>query len=227
MILLALETSTTRGGVAVLKDTSTLALIEWERGKSHSELLTSAIETALAKAAISLRDIDVFAVDHGPGSFTGIRVGINAARAFGFAEHKPVIGLSSLEVLAAATPIGDTPLVCLLNAHKNLLYLATFAVNSGSWQMTRSPLACSIADLEGVITTPHLCVGEGFVVYHKYFSKTLSDRLIRQSSLSDQPLALALGQAAKTKFIGNSTFDWNQAVPLYLRVSEAEEKLNK
>ena len=107
MFTLALDTSTSQGGVAVLEGERVLSRIVWSREKSHSEFLTPNIETCLRDAGLEVRALDRIAVGRGPGSFTGIRVAINAARALAYALSKPVFTFDTMEILAAGVSDAD------------------------------------------------------------------------------------------------------------------------
>ena len=98
MKILAFDTSTAQGAVAVLEGERVLIERTWRREKSHSELLTAEIESTLIDAATEMSSVDAFAVGQGPGSFTGIRVAINAARALAYALQKPVYVFKTSEI---------------------------------------------------------------------------------------------------------------------------------
>ena len=239
-VILAFDTSTARGGVAILKNAKTLSEITWERQGSHAELLTPAIEKCLTEAALKISDLDAIAIGQGPGSFTGVRVAINAARTLGFSLGIPTYVFDTTEILAAGIPVSSNEfrsrpefhrLVTIVNAHKNSVYAAVFEFKNddpgNSWIRTLPPTAVTADDLGTIVNTPHLCLGDGFLEYADNFSPALKERLLRCPSFSDFPLPTALGRLASMGQSNHSPLVWNDIQALYIRDSGAEEKLRE
>lgn len=225
MIVLAFDTSTNQGGVAVLKDRDVLARRVWAREKSHSETLTATIEDTLRDAGIGLSDVERLAVGRGPGSFTGIRVAINAARALAYARALPIHAFDTTEILAASVPVLTSPLLVAVNAHKNLLYVSRFAPRAGRWSRERGPEALTIGELEESVVIAHVCVGDGYDEFASVLPPGLKARLSRDSRLSDAPDPVALGRLAFES--RGAPLVWNELQALYIRSSEAEEQLRE
>jgi tRNA threonylcarbamoyladenosine biosynthesis protein TsaB len=225
MITLALDTSTNHGGIAVLDGTAVLANRSWLREKSHSELVTSTILDCLSQAKLKIENIERIAVGRGPGSFTGIRIAINAARTLAYSLNVPLFAFDTNEILAAAVPAKQTSLLTVVNAHKNLLYSALHTFKDGTWVKFEGPNAWTIEELEKQIQSPHLCVGDGFVEFENLFPPGLKSKLLRDKTISDYPSAEALGLLS----LGKSArpLVWKELQPLYIRASEAEEKLRE
>lgn len=106
MFILALDTSTRGGSVAVTRDAQLLALVPGDAARSHSERLPGEIEAALAEAGLQRGDIDLLAVATGPGAFTGLRIGLAAMQGLAMTLNRPVIGISALDALAAEVAEG-------------------------------------------------------------------------------------------------------------------------
>ena len=100
MIILALETTACVASVALLEDEAVLGVLQCDAEKKHAETVLPAIKQLLAQQQIDLSRIDALAVDVGPGSFTGVRIGVCIANAFAYALQKPVIAVDSLRVLS-------------------------------------------------------------------------------------------------------------------------------
>ena len=134
MIILAIECSAKAASAAVLRDGELLCEIYNENGKTHSETLMPAVETALKQSGVTHSDIDLFAVSEGPGSFTGIRIGLAAVKGMAFGEKK-VLPLSTLEVIARAFADkyneGEYTLCAVMDARCGQFYNANFAVKDG------------------------------------------------------------------------------------------------
>jgi tRNA threonylcarbamoyladenosine biosynthesis protein TsaB len=128
VILLALESTASVSSVAVCDDTGrTLGYASAERGAGQTDRLVALINAALEAAALSYRDLDVLAVNRGPGSFTGVRAGVAAARALALALARPVLAVNALEALAtAAGPQTAGTIVAALDARRGELYVQTF-----------------------------------------------------------------------------------------------------
>jgi tRNA threonylcarbamoyl adenosine modification protein YeaZ len=225
MITLALDTSTSQGGVALLNDDQVLSRHVWSRGKSHSELLTPTIEACFKEAGLEPNAIQQIAVGRGPGSFTGIRIGVNAARSLGYALGVPVRAFDTTEILAAGVQRHDLPVITLLNAQMNLLFASTFVWDEPArlWRRERALEAVPLETIESWVQTPHLFLGDGFLDYEPLLGPELRTKVVRDSSISDHPLPEVLGHLA---FVEKShgPLDWNHLQPLYIRASGAEEK---
>lgn len=226
MVVLALDTSTNQGGVAILRDRDILARRIWTREKSHSEMLTATLQACLEAAGLQLHDIDRLAVGKGPGSFTGIRIAVNAGRTLGYANAFPIFAFDTMEILAAAVhPNEGSRLLAMVNAHKNLLYVSQFSVQQGQWVRTRGPEALTLAQIEQIVNESHICVGDGYDEFESLFSTKLKSKLRRDSRFADFPLPDSLARMALESTA--RPLVWNELQALYIRSSEAEEKLRE
>ena len=230
MIVLACETSTLLGSVAVIENGLVLATEESLRQGSHSDVLNTFIEKTLQKSGKKLTDIDLFVSSVGPGSFTGIRISVNTVKTLAFCHNKPVLGLSSLQVLAEQARLSilenkleNTSIVSMINAYKNMCYVATFEAQKTGLIELKKPEVVRVQNLAGYIDKKSVISGDGFATYQEFFPQELKDRCVRIENLSDEPHAKTLGVLASQK--GHTTQNWNELLPLYLRASEAEENL--
>tara|TARA_B110001454_G_scaffold219198_1_gene251636 strand:- start:212133 stop:212861 length:729 start_codon:yes stop_codon:yes gene_type:complete len=232
MKILALESSTAHGSVALLDSDDVKFQTSSREQKSHSEILHTFIEQGLTKLQWKIADIDLFASTIGPGSFTGIRVSINSAKSFAFVFNKPIIGVDSLLNLAHVNidvlkNSKDTKkITCMINAYKNMVYLGQYSLNDGKISVATEPSVVRVQDLGTVIKDKTLVVGDGYTVYEPHFSDQIKPLSLRLAGLSDHPTAEMTGKLALkiwTEKKSNSTFEWNLITPLYLRASEAEE----
>lgn len=230
MIVLACETSTLLGSVAVVENGLVLASEESLRQGSHSDVLNTFIEKTLQKSGKKLTDIDLFVSSVGPGSFTGIRISVNTVKTLAFCHNKPVLGLSSLQVLAEQARLSilenkleNTSIVSMINAYKNMCYVATYAVQNSDLVELKKPEVVRVQNLVHYIEKKSVICGDGFSTYQEFFPQELKDRCNRIENLSDEPHAKTLGVLASQKDL--ATQNWNELLPLYLRASEAEENL--
>lgn len=230
MIVLACETSTLLGSVAVLEDEKILAFEDSMRQGSHSDVLSIFIEKALAKSGKKLSDVDLFATGIGPGSFTGIRICLNTIKTLAYCFNKPVVGISSLHTLAAQAlsvttqpEFKDLPVISMINAYKNMVYVASYKCENGIAIETKKPEVVRVQNLTNYITEKSVVCGDGFAVYEKYLPEVVKQKIVRSTDITDEPHAKNTGLLAMQSM--HLSQPWSQVLPLYLRASEAEENL--
>lgn len=124
-LILAIETSSTICGVAIIKGYDCLALIERETPRKHAEILPSFIENTIAESGYEINKIDAIAVSIGPGSFTGLRIGLGFAKGFAFAHNLPIIAVPTIEAMVFSQ-IKHKPEICLLLSHGNNIFSQQF-----------------------------------------------------------------------------------------------------
>lgn len=231
MIILACETSTLLGSVAVLKNQVVLSYKDSFRQGSHSDVLNVYIEAALDEAKLNLSDVDLFATGIGPGSFTGIRISLNTIKTFSFCYNKPCIGIDSLTNLAyrfddecSLKSLKNLPIVAMINAYKNMVYVATYRKDGENLLTIKEPSVVRVQNLTDYIETQSYVVGDGYLAYQAYLDQHLHGKILRHDTNTDEPHARFLGQLALKKAPEN-TSKWNELIPLYLRESEAEENV--
>ncbi len=138
-LILSLETATTNCSVALSKDGTTVALKEDNsKGYSHAEKLHVFIDQVLGEANINGQDLDAIAVSKGPGSYTGLRIGVSAAKGLCFALDKPLIAINTLEVLARQISADEGLIIPMLDARRMEVYSAVFDANFGMIRDTQA-----------------------------------------------------------------------------------------
>ena len=228
MLTLAFDTSSAKGSVAVFDGDRALFFREWERATTHGELLTPAIEDVLNEARIQPKDLKLLAVGCGPGSFTGARIAVNAARSLAYALAIPAHSFDTAEILASQEGLpASKPILVIVNAQKNLVYASTFSRPAPKGARTLPLTAMSLEELDARVPDTHLCLGDGFNEYRDLFSQDLRRRLERNPAFSDEPSAIAIGRLAWSVRDTRPPLDWKALQPLYVRASGAEEKIGK
>ena len=226
MNLLAVETSSLEGSICLLKDGQRFSA-KWSRNtgkkESHSEVVTEKIQNLLDEASCSTNELQAICVSQGPGSFTGLRVGINVAKVLGYAHDLPIYAFDSLTVLAHSQSKTDKPLLVMTNAYKNMVFHARYQFDE-QWRAMDGPQVHTLNAMENLLSEPHYVLGDGFFVYESLFSDSFKSLLIREFDAPTYPQAESLIDLAVDPSYRDSTIDWNQLVPLYLRPSAAEEK---
>ena len=246
-LLLAIETSSKKGSVALLRS-KTRSLLNsppsllsekiWdsESHAPHSEVITVFIPDCLKQAGVKFSDLNGLAVSLGPGSFTGLRVGVNVARSLAFSLSLPILAVNSLRVLAQATATKkENIFICsLINAYRQEFYSAFFQKKEKDILEMEVPCLLKTEELMEKIQkthskdSPFLCFGDGYCLLKKQPQFPLIKKhLKRVEGEFDFPLARHLGEAALQDQGQNPPLVWRELKPLYLRASSAEEKLEK
>lgn len=231
MHVLAFDTSTDVTAVAVTRDAQVLAEAHEPSTKRHAELLLSRVQDCLARAGLALADIDLFAVGLGPGSFTGVRVGVATAKGFGLGTGKPVCGVSSLATLAHAAfnsgaVASDSLCAPLLDAHKGEVFAALYARGQGGGLDCVLPglhalpaLACAQLT-EAAGARAYAVLGGGYRRYAEQLALPPSARVLEATL--DIPRASALAALALGQLAREGAPDLAQLAPCYLRGSDAQ-----
>lgn len=178
MKILAIDTSGPVAGCCVMSDGKSVHLIEMEHGLTHSETIMTAVDQALSASKLTCQDMDLFAVVAGPGSFTGVRLGVCAAKGFAHATGRPCAPVHALEALSMNLA-GFDGLVCpILDARRGQVYCAAFDVSSG---MPRRALEDDAVALEEFIARLPAdrrlaFVGDGLPVHGERIRALLGER---------------------------------------------------
>ncbi|MFT7600060.1 MAG: tRNA threonylcarbamoyladenosine biosynthesis protein TsaB [Acidimicrobiales bacterium] len=199
MLILGLTSSTASVGVAIAADGHVLASRQAKTDRRHAEEITPMIEAVLASAGVSIRTIDRLAVDVGPGRFTGLRVGLATARGLALALDRPVVGVSSLELLGAAHD--ERPLVAVIDARRNEVFQQTF----GSDGTVSDAIVGNPAELGSALPRGAIVVGDGADRYAEYYGDSV---LPGRDPLAEQLVRLAAYRPALAGHL---------VEPLYLR----------
>ncbi len=227
MITLAIECSTEFGSVAVVSSEKILSHSSWKRSRSHGEVVSQNIIWALNKAKTKLEDIDFISVNRGPGSFTGLRVGLSAAKTLSYSNEKPIWAPNSFRILVEALPPQKHPVLCLMNAYSQLAFLSEYAYTNESWKETISPQLVSVANLKPYLTSQKIVIGDLYSMLDDELKKNIEENIIFLSEEFDHPKASTLGKFSLRDFDPKQTNGWNDLDALYIRPSAAEEKLQK
>ena len=223
MLILGISTSTARVGCAIGGHEGILGAVYSSRGKRHAETLTPAIEFLCRQTRVELRDIGAVAVDLGPGMFTGLRVGIAAGKALAHARRLPMIGVSSLDLLAFAPRFTSRRIVCAIDAGRGEIFHAAYRQSPGGVQRITEPQVGSAEDLATdllALDEAILLVGDGALRYRGAFEGI--NRLELGDSGVAHPSAGSLVQLAHARALREEFVTPTELTPLYLRKPDAE-----
>jgi len=227
MNVLALDTSGPNCSVAIINETNVIANFNINIGKTHSETLLPLVDELLRFSNISLNDIDMFACCIGPGSFTGIRIGIATIKGFALSLNKPVISVSTLEGLAYNVPTFDGIICSILDARNNNVYAALYQLQDTP-KMIGNYHTDSINDLIEELKKQDkkiLFVGDGAISYQEHIQNELKEKAFFTPYHLNEQSAVSIAKAAFDKYNENNLDNVDALHPLYLRKSQAERML--
>ena len=225
MKVLGIDTSTRCGSVGLVDDERVIAEYLLNVASTHSERLLGAIEIVLREAHFVLEDLDGWAISLGPGSFTGLRIGVSTVKGLAFATGKPVVGVATLDALASLispTPFLITP---ILDARKGEVYTAFYRYGEETLLKRLSPYqALRPEDLVKKIDEETIFIGNAVETYKDYIRNSLHSLAIflpHSFNILHGSVVARLGLELLRK---NETLDIETFTPIYVRPSEAEIK---
>ncbi|KUG04477.1 hypothetical protein ASZ90_018145 [hydrocarbon metagenome] len=235
MLILAVDSSTPVAGVALVDEYRVIAESFTNYKKTHSETLMPTINRILRECDCGIQDIDILAVTAGPGSFTGLRIGMAAVKGISMAARKPVVAVSTLDTLAGNIAGSNALVAALLDARKNEVYCAFYDAKGTMPERLQEPIACTpetflqiardLADHKNKDRI--ILLGDGYYRYSDYFDGELKDRLLPIPGHLMLPRAAAAGILAIDKARQGEFADVFHLRPWYIRLSEAEYRLGK
>lgn len=222
MLILAFESSAKAASAALVRDGALVSQYTQCSALTHSRTLLPMAEDMLKNAELSINDVDGFAVAHGPGSFTGIRIGVSTVKGLAWASDKPCVGVSTLEAMAWHGLAAGGYVCPVMDARRQQVYNAIFKIEDGAPRRLAEDRAISLAELAGELKAlgeSVFLVGDGAELAARYFGenavpfRTAPDNLRWQS-------AWGVAMAAADKPFGSP----DALLPVYLRLSQAERE---
>jgi len=230
MRLLAIETATPAQSVALVEDDRLLAELSYEAQGNRGGVLLPTVDQVLKKAGVAAKDLDVVAVSVGPGSFTGLRVGLATAKGLALGAGARVVGVPTLEALAEGYASADATICALLDAYRGEVYMALFRRNGTALErlspdavLAPGAVASALAAVEGAV---HL-IGNGAARYREPLEAALGGRVcVSDEGLRAAPTAAVVARLGIRQFAGGNKPD-AEVVLTYLRRAEAEVNWEK
>ena len=226
MLILAFETSAKAGSVALLDDQKLLGESYQNTGLTHSQTLMVMAEDLLKQCGKTVADVTAVAVAEGPGSFTGVRIGVAAAKGFAWGGQIPCCGVSTLEAMAESLGVYEGYVCACMDARRNQVYNGLFSVKNGVISRVTEDRAIALADLKtelGQLDGPIFLVGDGAALTHKTLSGEISNLVLPPEHRVHQR-ATGVALLAAKKIAAGETCDGNALTPNYLRLSQAERE---
>ena len=221
MKVLGIETSGNIGGIALGKDNRIIITGSLGAPALHDKELVSAIKSMLCEVGWTPLDIDLIAVDVGPGSYTGLRVGVTCAKTLGYALNKPVIDVPVFDVIAENYPMDSTPICPVLDARRGHVYACIYQLENTQRKRVSDFLVIQPERLLSILPRPVIIFGSGVLPYR--------EQLLQKNVFTDAE-NMATPKAEYVALLGESAYkagrrcESDKLLPLYLRRTEAEEK---
>lgn len=236
MKILSIDTASTVCGVSILEDTKLICNLDRNTGRTHSENLMPMIDNTFKLSNLSLKNIDLIVCDIGPGSFTGIRIGVATAKAFSDSLNIPCIGISSLESLAynIKNNIEENEIICsIIDCKNDNCYFALYEKSNNILANLIEPQAESVEACLSILksycedtlgNSTITFVGDGSEAFKSKIQDVFSNCTFADLSLNTLN-SYSLAFAGLNKYNYNS--DIQEVLPLYLKKTQAERQLDE
>ena len=227
MLILALDSSASPASAALLEDGKILSEFYINTKQTHSQTLMPMAEAVLRLSAKTLDDVDCLAVSAGPGSFTGVRIGVSCVKGLAMARNIPCAGVSTLRAMAENARGMDGVVCAVMDARCGQVYNALFRVENGEIERLCADRALPISELYAECKAygdKLLLVGDGAALCHKTFS-AFGARLLQPQQQFQRASGVAL--AAQEQLCAGQTVTPDALMPIYLRLPQAERELKK
>jgi tRNA threonylcarbamoyladenosine biosynthesis protein TsaB len=224
MKVLGVDSSTMTAGIGIVEGDEILAEIKFSVKVTYSEILLSCIDQALKNIGLKIEDMDGFAISIGPGSFTGLRIGLSTLKGICLATGKPLASVPSLNALAYLSLYCQYPVVTMLDAKKDQVYAAIYETKDGELRRLTDYLVLDVEDLVEKISRKTLFVGPGAKLYQKELVEFLGENAYFSLGEQSLPSGATVAFLGSKKLISGQVEDIANLEPLYLRKSEAELK---
>ena len=227
MNILAVESTARAASCAVLREGKLLCRADQATGLTHSRTLMPMVEAMLKNAELRPEDMDLFAVAAGPGSFTGLRIGVAAVKGLAWALERPCIGVSTLEAMAwPLAHMEGARIVCAMDARRQQIYNAVFLARGGQLQRLAEDRAIAldaVAEEVSRESMPTVIVGDGAELCCDHFQRAGVSCALAPEHLRFQS-AVGVAMAAYPRALRGETCTAQELNPVYLRLSQAERE---
>ena len=226
MLILALETSAKAASVALMEDKKLLGESYQNTGLTHSQTLMVMAADLLKQCGKTVDDVTAIAVAEGPGSFTGVRIGVAAAKGFAWGGELPCYGVSTLEAMAESLGIYQGYVCPCMDARRSQVYNALFYVNQGALERVKEDRAIALSDLAEelkMLKEPIFLVGDGSVLCYNTLKEAVPGLVLPPEHRMHQRATGVAILAVKKQAAGENG-DGNALTPNYLRLSQAERE---
>lgn len=220
MKILAIDTSALTATAAILSEDILIGEISTTTKLTHSQTIMPMIDELLNKVSLDITDIDLFACSEGPGSFTGLRIGIGTIKGLAYGLGKSVVGVSTLEALAHNIDVTDLVICPIMDARRGQVYNGLYRYNEGRLACIEEPRALSIEELCEELSERTIFVGDGVNVHKEKIKELLGDKAVFASPQNLLQRAGSVAYAALSK----EAVSAEDLTAVYLRKPQAERE---
>ena len=218
-MLLAIDSSTKVAGLALYNGIHVLNESVWISPDHHTVELAPAVSNAMSKSGVNVSDLGAIAVALGPGSFTGLRIGLALAKGLAMAQHIPLIGIPTLDVLSAAQPIRDLSLVTVLQAGRGRLAVGWYQAEEDAWNPISDTRVLTLQGLADSIQTPTLVCGELTESEREFLASNLENVYLASPAQSLRRPAF-LAEIAWNRWQAGEVDDPATLAPIYIHFKD-------
>ena len=225
MKVLAIDTSGANCSVAIINEEKVICDFNLSIGTTHSETLLPMVDEVCKASKIDLSDVDVLACGIGPGSFTGLRIGIATIKGFALAQNKPVIGVPTLDALANNIAAFDGYVCSVLDARNNNVYAGIFKHENEKVILQDDYITEDLDTLIEILKLKNekiMFVGDGAVSFKQQFKDALQEKALFAPIHLNNQLSSSVAKAALVRALENDFDNADTLNPMYLRKSQAE-----
>ena len=229
MLVLSVDSSYSTATCALIKDDKILAEINLNDKKQHSVILMRLIDSILKEYEIDINDIDAFIISRGPGSFTGLRIGMATLKGLAFASKKPLISVSTLDTLAYNS-ISFQGIICpIMDALRDNIYTCLYKNENNNLTPLIKEQCLNINELVTILkeqTLPIIFVGDGVAKHKEFLQENIPNSFFAPNH-SNFPKASSVGELGIKKINDGVIENIDSINPIYLRKSQAEREYEK
>lgn len=228
MRVLCIDTATESASCAVIEDNKLLGEITFNFAKQHSVILMSIIDNLLSSLHMDISSIDGFVSSKGPGSFTGLRIGMSTIKGLSFGAQKPFISVSTLDALAYNLAYSEGIICPILDALRNNVYTALFKFEGEELKRVSDYMAVSIDELINILKQEEAVyfIGDGTAKFKQVLKENIAGSYFAPAHLN-LARASSLGELGLKLLKQGASEDLNTSAPIYLRKSQAEREYDK
>ena len=225
MLTLAVDTSGLTASCAVVEDGKVIAEISTKHGKTHSQKILPMIKTTLSMLDKDMKEVDLFAVSIGPGSFTGLRIGVVTIKGLAYSLKRPACGIPTLDALAYSMPDFKGIISPMLDARNNQVFTAFYRKIDGHLEKLDADSGITIKEWinkAGTYNEDIIILGDAVDIHLSELKEVLGDRIVCPQQAMTYPRASATALLAEEAYYNNRVTSAYELEPFYLRKSQAE-----
>ncbi len=217
-MLLAVDTSTAQVGLAIYDGSQVVSEYAWRSSQRHTVELAPAISELLTRCGLTMEAVRALGVALGPGSFTSLRVGLSLMKGLALARHLPLVGIPTLDILAAAQPASRLPLVAAIQAGRGRLAVGWYKRSKNGWRAKGPARLATVQALAEEVQSPAIVCGEFTAEERRQLSAQPEIHLVSPAQSVRRPAVLA--ELAWTRWQTGDVDDEASLAPIYLHVAE-------